>query len=74
MIKFLPAPSSIHLTQPEADREALARIRRECPPYMRVVLKREGLDQAGALAERLRSRARDASVTIHLVGVALGSP
>lgn len=54
MMKFLPAPSSIHLTQPEADREALARIRRECPPYMRVVLQREGLDQARALAEAKR--------------------
>lgn len=54
MTKFLPAPSSIQLTQPEADREALSRIRRECPPYMRVVLRREGLDQALALAEAKR--------------------
>jgi len=54
MVKFLPVPSSIRLTQPEADREALSQIRRECPPYMRVVLEREGLDQARVLAEAKR--------------------
>lgn len=53
-MKFLPAPSTVILENPDQDRALLERLKAARPPYVRVVLDREGLAEAAALAEAKR--------------------
>ena len=51
MVKFLPAPATVVLENSDQDRALLERLKAAKPSYMRVVMDREGLEEAKALAE-----------------------
>ena len=55
MVKFLPAPATVVLDNPAEDLAHLQHIRDERPPYLRVAMDREGMDEALQLAAAKRT-------------------